>query len=85
MIRDIVGVLSLSEHETGVPLAVAILLEDKTRSRNRNIVGALALLRAALLRIFHRLRPLYGSLPATLEVVRADSSIALNAIFRRLP
>ena len=62
----------------------AILLEDKTRSRNRNIVGALALLRAALLRIFHRLRPLYGSLPATLEVIRADYSIALNAIFRRL-
>lgn len=63
----------------------AILREDKTRSRNRNIVGALALLRAALLRPFYRLCQIYGSLPATLEALRADSSIAFRAIYRRLP
>jgi hypothetical protein len=61
----------------------AILYEDKTRSRNANIVGALALLRAALLRIFHSLNPLYGSLVASLECIRADQSIPLNAIFSR--
>lgn len=61
----------------------AILYEDKTRSRNPNIVGSLALLRAALLRIFYHFKPLYGSLVATLEYVRADQSIPLNAIFRR--
>ena len=61
----------------------AILYEDKTRSRNPNIVGALALLRAALLRLFYRFKPLYGSLVATLEVIRTDPAIALNAIYRR--
>lgn len=60
-----------------------ILYEDKTRSRNPNIVGALALLRAALLRIFYRFSTLYGSLIATLEVIRTDPAIALNAIYRR--
>lgn len=62
----------------------AILYEDKTRSRNPNIVGALALLRAALLRIFYRFKPLYGTLIATLEVIRTDQSIPLAAILRRL-
>ena len=62
----------------------AILYEDKTRSRNPTIVGALALLRAALLRIFYRFKPIYGSLVATLEVIRTDPAIALNAIYRRL-
>jgi hypothetical protein len=61
----------------------AVLYEDKTRSRNPNIVGSLALLRAALLRIFYHFKPLYGSLVATLEHVRTDQSIPLNAIFRR--
>jgi hypothetical protein len=61
----------------------AILYEDKTRSRNPNIVGALALLRAALLRIFHNFKPLYGSLVATLEYIRTDQSAPLNAIFSR--
>ena len=59
----------------------AILLEDKTRSRNPNIVGALALLQAALLKIFNNLQPIYGSLVATLENVRADPSIAMHAVF----
>lgn len=62
----------------------AILLEDKTRSRNPNLVGALALLRAALLRIFHDFTPTYGSLIATLESIRANPPIALSAIFKRL-
>jgi predicted transposase YbfD/YdcC len=59
----------------------AILLEDKTRSRNPNIVGALALLRAALLRIFHRFKPIHTTLVATLEHIRTDQSIPLHAIF----
>ena len=62
----------------------AILLEDKTRSRNPNIVGALALLRAALLKIFNHFRPIYGSLVATLENIRTDQSIPLNVICKRL-
>ena len=62
----------------------AILYEDKTRSRNPNIVGALALLRAALLRIFHHFESLYGNLVASLEYIRTDPSLPLNAIFRRL-
>ena len=62
----------------------AILLEDKTRSRNPNIVGALALLRAALLKIFDHFRPIYGSLVATLENIRTDQSIPLNVICKRL-
>jgi len=61
----------------------AILCEDKTRSRNPNIVGSLALLRAALLRLFHHFKPLYGTLVATVEHSRMDPSISLNAIFRR--
>lgn len=59
----------------------AILLEDKTRSRHSNIVGALALLRASLLRIFHRFKPIHTTLVATLEYIRTDKSIPLNAIF----
>lgn len=61
----------------------AILFEDKTRSRNPNIVGSLALLRAALLRVFHHFKPVYGTLIATLEYLRTDQSIPLNAIFSR--
>jgi hypothetical protein len=61
----------------------AILCEDKTRSRNPHIVGSLALLRAALLRVFHHFRPVYGTLVATLEHIRIDQSIPLNAIFHR--
>ena len=57
---------------------------DKTRSRNPNIVGALALLRAALLKIFNHFRPIYGSLVATLENIRTDQSIPLNVICKRL-
>ena len=62
----------------------AVLCEDKTRSRNPNIVGALALLRAALLRVFYRFKPLYGSLVATVELIRTDPAIAFNAIHRSL-
>ena len=62
----------------------AILLEDKTRSRNPNIVGALALLRAALLKIFNHFAEIYGSLVATLENIRTDQSIPLNVICKRL-
>jgi len=61
----------------------AILYEDKTRSRNPNIVGALALLRAALLRLFLPYTRLHGSLIAALEVIRTDKSIPLSAIFSR--
>ena len=53
-------------------------------SRNPNIVGALALLRAALLKIFNHFEPIYGSLVATLENVRTDQAIPLNGIYKRL-
>ncbi len=62
----------------------AILQEDKTRSRNPNIVGALALLRAALLKIFNHFESIYGSLVAMLENVRTDQAIPLNGICKRL-
>ena len=58
--------------------------EDKTRSRNENIVGSLILLRNALLRIYIDEREPYGSLPAFSEALAANSRLALTAISRRL-
>ncbi len=58
----------------------ACLFEDKTRSRNPNIVGALALIRNALLRIFVDNQDSYGSLPAFTEAVAAKSSFALRLL-----
>jgi len=50
----------------------AILREDHTRSRNPTLVGALALLRSALLAIYARLRETHGCLPAIIENLRAN-------------
>jgi hypothetical protein len=62
----------------------ACWLEDKTRSRNENIVGALILLRNALLRIYVDEGEPYGSLPAFSEALAANSRLALAAVSRRL-
>lgn len=55
-------------------------LEDKTRSRKPNIVGALALLRNATLALAHPLLETYGSLPALMEACAARTSLALNLL-----
>jgi hypothetical protein len=62
----------------------ACLLEDKTRSRNPNIVGALALLRNALLALFAKNQHIHVSLPAFTESMAANSSLALSAIRSKL-
>lgn len=62
----------------------AVWLEDRTRSRNANLVGNLALLRNALLKIYAEHREHYGSLPAFSESLRADPSAAFHLITRPL-
>lgn len=54
--------------------------EDKTRSRKPNIVGALALLRNALLALVERMLETHGSLPAFTEACAARTSLPLNLI-----
>lgn len=54
--------------------------EDKTRSRNPNIVGALALLRNALLALVQRSVENHASLPAFTEACAARTSLPLNLI-----
>lgn len=58
----------------------AVWLEDKTRSRNPNLVGNLALIRNALLTIFADHRDQYGSLPAFTEALSANESEAYRLI-----
>jgi predicted transposase YbfD/YdcC len=58
--------------------------EDRTRSRNPNIVGALALLRNALLAIVADHFDTYGSLPAFLEACAHDTSFSLRLIRRQM-
>lgn len=62
----------------------AIWMEDKTRSRNANIVGALALLRNSLLALVVDELDRYGSLPAFTEALRAKTNIGLRLIRKRL-
>jgi hypothetical protein len=62
----------------------ACLLEDKTRSRNPNIVGALILMRNALLQIYAEEQEAYGCLPAFSEALAANTRLAFRAIARRL-
>jgi hypothetical protein len=62
----------------------ACLFEDKTRSRNPHIVGALALLRNALLLLYLQEQEKYGSLPAFTEAMAANSRLAFAAISRSL-
>lgn len=57
--------------------------EDKTRSRNPHIVGALALLRNALLALVQRPVENHGSLPAFTEACAARTSLPLNLICSR--
>jgi predicted transposase YbfD/YdcC len=57
----------------------AVLQEDKTRSRNPTIVGALILLRAALLRLWFNEadgRPL----PAVVEAIRRNPRLAFRLV-----
>jgi predicted transposase YbfD/YdcC len=58
----------------------AIWLEDKTRSRNPRLVGNLALIRNALLKIVADHKEAYGSLPAFTEAMREDKSEAYRLI-----
>ena len=58
--------------------------EDRTRSRNPNIVGALALLRNALQVVFVAHLDSYGSMPAFLEACAADTDFNLRLIRKQL-
>lgn len=57
----------------------ACLLEDATRSKNPNIVAALAMLRNCYL-FFYEQQAYYNSLPALTEAVAADSNLAFRMI-----
>jgi predicted transposase YbfD/YdcC len=58
----------------------ACLGEDKTRSRDPNIVGNLMLLRNAALSLFVAQQHILPSLPAFTETVAANRSLALQLI-----
>jgi len=58
----------------------ACLFEDKTRSKNPNIVGNLILLRNIVLHFYVENQDFYPSLPAFIEAVSSDSQFALNLI-----
>ena len=58
----------------------ACLFEDKTRSRNPNIVGSLILLRNIVLHFFVEHQDTYSGLPAFIEAVAADSKLAMSIV-----
>ena len=58
----------------------ACLFEDKTRSRNPQIVASLILLRNLVLHYFIEHQETYGSLPAFIETVSSDSKLAFALI-----
>lgn len=60
----------------------ACLREDATRSRNANLVGALALLRNALFAIHQPLLTHYGGLNGFTEAVAADRAFAYHLVMR---
>jgi predicted transposase YbfD/YdcC len=62
----------------------ACLREDHTRSRNANLVGALALMRNALFAIHQPHHENYGGLNGFTEAVAADSFFAYRLITRPL-
>lgn len=62
----------------------AIWMEDKTRSRNANIVGALALIRNSLLAVVSDEVDRYGSLPALTEALCANTHLVLKLIRKNL-
>ena len=62
----------------------ACWLEDKTRSRNPNLVGALMLLRSAAFARVVELLDAYGGLPALSESFAANPRLALRLLHREL-
>lgn len=58
----------------------ACLFEDKTRSRNPNIVGALILLRNVVLRYYADHGALYASLPAFVEANAAHTKLPFKLV-----
>ncbi len=60
----------------------AILLEDKTRSRNPVIVGSLAMLRNILL-FMHKEQYLHATLPGFVEDIAADGNKPFSMLMRR--
>ena len=58
--------------------------EDRTRSRNPNIVGALALLRNALQAVFVAHLDAYGSMPAFFEACAAVTDFNLRLVRKKL-
>jgi hypothetical protein len=58
----------------------ACLFEDKTRSRNPNIVGALILLRNVVLRYYADHVEMYTSLPAFVEANVAQMNIPFKLV-----
>jgi len=61
----------------------ACWLEDKTRSRNPNLVGALSLLRSALLSLIADELDVHGSLPAFSESCAANPRQTLRLLLNR--
>lgn len=59
----------------------ACLLEDKTRSRNPNIVCSLILLRNIVFHYYAQTQSAHGSLPAFIEANTADSKRAFSIVF----
>ena len=57
----------------------ACLFEDQTRSRNSNLVGALALVRNVLLFFFNE-QEIHSTLPGFVEAIAADASKAYSMI-----
>lgn len=60
----------------------AILLEDKTRSRNATLVGALAMLRNTLL-FMHKEQDECETLPGFVEAIAANGNNAFSMLTRR--
>ena len=60
----------------------AILLEDKTRSRNPTMVGALAMLRNTLL-FMHKEQEEHETLPGFVEAIAANGNNAFSMLTRR--
>jgi hypothetical protein len=60
----------------------AILLEDKTRSRNPTLVGAFAMLRNILL-FMHKEQELHATLPGFVEEIAADKRKVFSMLMRR--
>lgn len=58
----------------------AILFEDGTRSKNRNITCNLAVLRNLVLHRFVQHQETYASLPAFVEEVAANSAFAMRLL-----